>query len=582
MFRTPLYSSQQRYHILYVFLFGALFLVAPLYYHRHLAGGGLFLPFNILVWFSACLVIFTGVFKVVETQRFQFSRVFYFFLFLLITTTSTGFFTSSFDPVSWLFRVLALLGGILFVFSVLQLSLSVRVFELCLHIILASVLLQAAVGLFQILFDSSVLAWLPFSPTIPSGIFQQINVAASYQATGLSISLYLISRPSFKRNHWLLHSLIYVSAFSAAAVVTYSGSRVGMLGALTALGLLLCCRIRLLVRNKRALIGWLLMLLVGCFVGSQYGNSQLQQGVHKLGGTEENGRLEARISIYNISLELFKESPWVGHGAGSFEKVYQDKKSDFMKQDPNANYGTRRTSHPHNELLYWMVEGGLVSLSGMIFACIAIIVQLFKIGWSRGGAYGALLFPIALHTQVEYPFYLSSLHWFLFLFFITMAVHHSQIQVRLHLTNVMRKTLFVFLALVAYFVAFFFSQSLVSNKQLFGFVNYLPRDLSELKVSSRNLYFSDYTEFLQMQTYLEYAETSNNKELLAMYVQWAEETLKTMTEPVVYGGLALAYHLSGRMEESGQILTKGLSVYPNNKELAIYKARILKTPVLAK
>ena len=55
--------------------------------------------------------------------------------------------------------------------------------------------------------------------------------------------------------------------------------------------------------------------------------------------------------------------------------------------------------------------GGL----GFVIVVVAIVALLFRLGRETGGAYAALLLPLALHTQTEFPFYQSVGHWLLFL-----------------------------------------------------------------------------------------------------------------------------------------------------------------------
>ncbi|MDT8371359.1 MAG: hypothetical protein RQ783_05105 [Gammaproteobacteria bacterium] len=59
------------------------------------------------------------------------------------------------------------------------------------------------------------------------------------------------------------------------------------------------------------------------------------------------------------------------------------------------------------------ISGAIAGIGLAAFA-FGVIITLIKLPHSRRYAYGAMLLPIALHTQVELPFYISSLHWFVF------------------------------------------------------------------------------------------------------------------------------------------------------------------------
>ncbi|VTR25979.1 Lipid A core - O-antigen ligase and related enzymes [Serratia fonticola] len=103
----------------------------------------------------------------------------------------------------------------------------------------------------------------------------------------------------------------------------------------------------------------------------------------------------------------------------------------WRKGCPRKVVGIAR--HPHNELLLWWVEGGLIALLGMlilVWAGLKLVarsrlrdMQAFSYGKASAGEALALcvaLLPIALHSQTEYPFYLSALHWLVFLLLLAM------------------------------------------------------------------------------------------------------------------------------------------------------------------
>ena len=62
-----------------------------------------------------------------------------------------------------------------------------------------------------------------------------------------------------------------------------------------------------------------------------------------------------RWTVLKTSLALFAERPWMGWGVGSFAAVFLERAGPL---------GLGSISHPHNELVLWLVEGGLVGLAG--------------------------------------------------------------------------------------------------------------------------------------------------------------------------------------------------------------------------
>ena len=76
--------------------------------------------------------------------------------------------------------------------------------------------------------------------------------------------------------------------------------------------------------------------------------------------------------------------------------------------------------HPHNELLFWTAEGGILPLIGILIIACSFLNMVWKTKLKRGWLYFTMLLPILVHTQLELPFYISTIHWFIFIFLIFM------------------------------------------------------------------------------------------------------------------------------------------------------------------
>nr|WP_154325415.1 Wzy polymerase domain-containing protein [Pantoea sp. 201603H] len=92
-------------------------------------------------------------------------------------------------------------------------------------------------------------------------------------------------------------------------------------------------------------------------------------------------------------------------------------------------------THPHNEYLYRWAEGGVIALTGMLLFTLCGVWLFMKAvrrdrlvgftGHSFGPGMGFCLLPLLMHTQTEYPFYLSALHWGVFI--LLLAVWDKQL-----------------------------------------------------------------------------------------------------------------------------------------------------------
>ena len=90
--------------------------------------------------------------------------------------------------------------------------------------------------------------------------------------------------------------------------------------------------------------------------------------------------------------------------------------------------------HPHNEILFWTVEGGIIPLLGILFIVGSFLNIVWKAKKNRAWSYLVLLLPITIHLQLELPFYISAIHWFTFIFltFIVDAEHGKEYEIAIN------------------------------------------------------------------------------------------------------------------------------------------------------
>lgn len=126
-----------------------------------------------------------------------------------------------------------------------------------------------------------------------------------------------------------------------------------------------------------------------------------------------------RLQMWEACLWLIAQRPVTGWGYGSFAGVY-----------PQALHALHQVQidhavlvHPHNELLLWTVEGGMIAALGLVclltygvLLCRAAVYQGRRDASGGRGVRGVpplawvvCAAPLLLHTQVEYPFYQSPL-----------------------------------------------------------------------------------------------------------------------------------------------------------------------------
>ncbi|MDO6592401.1 Wzy polymerase domain-containing protein [Neptuniibacter sp. 1_MG-2023] len=551
---------------LFFILFGCLFLIAPFYYQPNLGGEGLFLPYNGAIWIVASWIIASASFLIYKNQKIVLPKYWLGLALFPIGALATGFIADKNNPTEWIVRLSVIIGGYLFFLSLFQFQLKSKHIERSLYIILAMGLIAAAYGVIQTLTGATNLAFMmPVSTNhSPVGIFQQVNLQASFMATLLVLTYYLSSRPTVRTFSFLIQATLLIAALGASYNIATSGSRVGLLGAALGLLCLFIGRWKLFRQTKIIFIA----LIIATLAGGILGKSGLEKTADKVDRAIGGVSADVRWHIYSLSLDIFAQAPLIGHGLGSFQKVFQEERIEYQQQTDSSLRSSPRFSHPHNELIFWLVEGGIVSIIGILAAAIYTLVQLFKAGWQRGWGYAALLFPLVFHTQVELPFYISNTHWFLLLFLLFLTHQHGKKSVKTQkLSMAAQRTIPISFVAISIFTTITLIQTQIASA---GIVSYLQRNQSQpqyLRSSLESAYFREYTTYLLLRRNMLIGISNHNKKPAQDYIDWAEQSVKVTPAIVTYRDLAIAYDIIGKEQERDQVLNKALSMFPTHSGL---------------
>ena len=307
-----------------------------------------------------------------------------------------------------------MLGGWLFYIACLQLRLTARQRNLLLFGLLFAVGVQALLAALQLF--APALAWVSPNGSRVYGVFQQPNVLGSFIATGLALALWLLPL-SAQTQRRQLPLLALLAAFSALLVLIQS--RAAWLGGALAAALMLWR----FARQHPAVSRWAGGALL---LGVALGTTVLLTGF----GLETSTVLHdyefsngARLTMLHDVAAMILAKPLLGWGYGGFEYSF----AHFRLQTMPWREVLEVAGHPHNEILLWWVEGGLPALAGIVIVLVAGAL-LLKRAWQRdreqpaGARIGLflVLLPMLVHTQLEYPFYLSTPHWLVFLLLLAL------------------------------------------------------------------------------------------------------------------------------------------------------------------
>lgn len=385
-------STQKKYSRYYLLSIGFLFLIAMQYFQDNVGGHGLGLPFNSISWIGVAFIIAVASWHWLKTKRLVYSDT---DLFLLIVFACLAI------PLLWAdspWRQ-TVYDNYLGIIAFISIIIAHRQFDLDDHqravfwlIVVCGVVFQCFVGVYQFFYADQLHIINHYRLL---GTIQQANVYASLIATGLAISCYQLLSKKLPRFFKVVH---FVMVFFAGLLVLFTQSRTGIVGAFLALFFLF-----LLFRKERKVIKYIVVLII----------SGLMLGifVKQIVQDDEPKSLTAagyRTVIYKVSVELIKEAPILGHGVGRFAHVYAERQAALYKEQPEAIYPTIEAVHlPHNEILYWWIEGGILPIIALLVFAVYFSVRVWRLGSIDNKALWLCTIPIVLHSQTEYPLYHS-------------------------------------------------------------------------------------------------------------------------------------------------------------------------------
>ncbi|MNO41575.1 O-Antigen ligase [compost metagenome] len=401
----------------------------------------------------------------------------------------------------------------------------------------------------------------------PYGIFQQPNVMATFMATGLALAIWLQMRGH--ANPWL-KGLRHAVILATALLLVVLQSRVGQLGGALALILLLPQLHR--ERQLGRVLG-LVGLGIALGLASQYWMAGAKRGleIYQSGGM--------RSIYWPYAARLIAEAPWTGWGYGSFESVFLQHYMADKALNPAMVQIEYNLDHPHNEFLYWAVEGGLAPMLGMALMGGALLWRLGRAGWVKGAALLALVIPILLHTQTEYPFYHAiALWWALLLLIHVLDAEVEEEGLAGHANwreHVYRPWLLLrFLAIgiplivVPFMLTALHTAWMVTKYERGGY----KQPVLLLDIVNPMAWLTR-VEFDVNAVRLMVGLQANNKAELEAYLDWGQAFVRHTPRANIYANMVIALNALGRTEEASRLRTQALMLYPGEPLLTASAAK---------
>ena len=531
----------------------SLYSLLGMHFFMHNQGGsGLYLPFNMVGWAFVSVLISIGIWHLTTIKQLIFSRTQLWFLvgfaiLLLPFLNPQAEWNASAQP-----RFLAIAAGLLLFFALSQFQFTEQQCYSLLYLLLGAVAIEAMFGLTQffILREGN---WLGYNVKInrPYGIFQKDSVFSSFLAAGVAISLYLQRWDEVVLTSRWRQILLSVILVVVPLLLVQIQSRAGNYGTI----LVVLCMLPVLWSYNRRIFWWSVVLLsIGLSIGMLVHTSvrsadsyELTSGFRKL--------------YWSHLLTMLSQSPWLGHGYGSFEYTFLH---DFYSPEhitPGMRLMEENLDHPHNEVLFWLHEGGIVAVIGLLIFAVGYIRSLFKCAsWAKRISLLALVLPLLFHSMVEYPFYHSVAHFFLFIVFLWLADAESGLQ------KVYACSYWFLARVVAIFIPLIVVPFMLTGLQAAYVLTKYDRAKDKhpqvLEQIINPLPWMMMYEFQMRSVQLTFSAAMHDKAGLESYVDWAKQILHNTPRAVIYGRLVYALQQLNDNEQAQFWLDEGKRIFP--------------------
>jgi O-antigen polymerase len=436
----------------------------------------------------------------------------------------------------------ALLGGVVVYLVTLQIPLTVNVRTALLALLWGACVIECLAFVYQYWHWPGVDYW-EFAwrrGTRPYGIFQQVNLLASFTACGVLLSALLFLRLGGR------YRIVFGIALVMMGFVLHeSQSQTGYLSLAVGEVLLLA----VFPAQRRTLLLLLLPLALGMAAGAAARHFLSVATVDHLTTSH------VRWTVLKTSLALFAERPWIGWGVGSFAAVFLERAGPL---------GLSSISHPHNELVLWLVEGGLVGLVGALcFIAGGLWLWLHGNRWRRACLVAAL--PVVIHMLTEYPVRQSTPHWLLLILLLRCA--DSALK-GASLTRLATSLIRV-LAFISFLVV---TPLLLLTLQTQQQLTLAERQSTQWQLAESLpvggwLLVTRYRFDLQM-GYLQRYQRTRDARWLALVRRWAPDYVRVHPDPNISFTQILLALQQHDLVEAQRLATRFYLIYPNDRRIS--------------
>ncbi|CAH0526886.1 PglL family O-oligosaccharyltransferase [Vibrio hippocampi] len=536
----------------------ALYLVAVHLFSPHFlaTGTGLSLLFNNAVWLVFGVVLGIGLYQIARNRYFRYNK-----LTLGLSASCVLLLIPSFygdaNFYSLTPRMIGLLLGLLLFVLLQQFLFSNKQKQRLLWLVLIAALIEAVIGYGQYLIITPIDA---NTAVRPEGAFQHPNTMSSMLATGFIISGYLLARLSHKYNRKAASAItLYLTPVIIIPLIVIIASRTGWLSA--AMGGVMLIPYLYRHSTRKRFRGWVFSTLCGLAIGLLIGLSNA--GSQNLITTKTQVN-DFRTTLYPQALDMFIEKPLTGYGLGQFESeyvVYSARQHHLNPQYPAALEGV---SHPHNEVLLWGIEGGIIPILGLLLAAGLVLTRIYYAKKQTRLAILALILPIFLHAMLEQPFYHSMIHWITFIVLLYWIDQRTPRSSRINISRVTTHSVRAFAFIVPTMLVVAVSTHLYGQYRI---DQYKQQEIDATALIDSNnplLNLNGNYMYAVNHAKLDLGLSEQNSQRIIDYINWASKAIARQPKPELYQGLLNAYQSQNAYSQMRQVESEAYYLFPNH------------------
>ena len=543
----------------FLFYIGLTFILGMHYFMRNPGGSGLMLSFNPATWICMSGAFGVGLYQIARSGYVRYTKLTLILLVgcILLTLPALYSLESGFNATS---RLIGLWAGFLLFALFQQFRFSNAQRQRLLWFIVIAAFIESIFGGVQyLILEPGNLFGYDTLKNRPYGIFQQPNVMASFLATGLIVSGYLLARQPQKKYDSRLRKTLFLYSIPIISVplIVVLASRTGWIAA--SIGVVLIIPYLVRFSTKRRVTFWLSALAIGLALSSVLlsngGQSEFVEDKLSLKG--------ARSITFPQTIDMMIEKPISGYGYGQFESQYILYTARQHQLNNDYPPGIPSLDHPHNEIMYWGVEGGILPVIAILLVTLITLQRIMSLRHGTRLAIFALLLPIALHAQLEYPFYHSAIHWITFIVLLYWVDQKSGRYKTAIISSFSSSACKISSLVLPIVIVVFMATTLQSNHILRKF-EYAQKPDPQL--------FDQVTNPIVWQLRLDWdihahllsiGLKTGNHDLLQRFVDWSLEQVKLTPRPSFYANLVMAYEGLDQPTNAQRIREESKYLFPN-------------------